>query len=419
MPAKQDAKLRDIGRGVFDIEIDEHGDIKTADGFDTPMIVSLFSDARAFESEVQDPAKRRGWIGDEATGDNTGSKIWLFDQARLTRTVANRVEDAARECVRWLVADGHAISIRRAELVISQEAVRFVVEILTEIGAEKRSFILWEASATNGEFDPAEAVEDISPPPPFVPPPILMGVTQSLDFDGSTESMLSVAAPFGVSSKWTCAMWVKINSIPGVDSSVVDITEPGAQARNRITLAILSASGKWLVQTRGPDNAFSVIFRTQIDSPTISVGSWTHFALTFDSQTLEKHVYINGVEATAVTELQPIAGQVMTDTPDRVIRIGRSLGTPAYVAMRAHSVAVWNDVLAPAEVLAIAGEPDVDLRTSTPVPYGKAPNLRHWYIFGETPTDPGIQEDYGSPTDIDLTADASLTAADLVADVPT
>jgi phage gp46-like protein len=419
MPVKQDAKLQDIGRGIFDIEIDAYGDIRTADGFDTPILVSLFSDARADGSEVPDQGRRRGWIGDEGTEDNTGSKLWLFEQSRLTRTVANRVEDAARECLRWLIADGHAVSIRRAELLIGQEAVRFVVEILTEIGAEKRSFILWEATSTNGEFDPVIPPPTIPPVPPVIPPPILLGVTQSIDFDGVAENMLSAASPLNVGTSYTAAGWVKLLSTPVNTVVLWEFSDPNGNM-NRISMSFASTTGKWRVFSRGNTNLGTGNIDYHINNPLPQLGVWVHHAWSYDTVSGELHIYVNGTEITDLTAIITPQHTPMTDTA-RLASIGRirNGGAGLFVNMRAHSIALWDGILAPEEIAAIAAEPDVDLRTGTPFPYGKASVLRHWYVFGINPTDAGIQEDYGNGGDIDLNVGATITAVDLVSDVPT
>lgn len=423
MPAKQDAKLREIGRGIFDIEIDAYGDIRTADGFDTPIIVSLFSDARADESEVQDTAKRRGWIGDEGTEDNTGSTLWVYEQARLSQRIANQVEDAARKCIQWLIDDGHAISIRRAELLVSQEAVRFTVEILTEVGEEKRSFILWEASGTNGEFDPITLPPTVPPIPPFVPPPILLGVTQSIDMNGVDEFMASNPATVGVTDRWTFAAWFKIVSNPGTNRTLFEVAH-ATTGENRFAASLLVGTQQIQMGANSSSATTQRIYEYVLPVSYV-IGRWHHFALSHNPagpSGPELRVYFDGVDytATVTKPLGDLSYSAQTDTAREMwFGSGRGAAVPR-VNCRFHSGALWNEVLAPSEIAAIAAVPDVDLRTATPVPYGKAGNLVHWHVPGLTPgSDAGIRNDHGTLGTHDL-ADASglITTADLVSDVP-
>jgi phage gp46-like protein len=101
-----DAVLESLGNGTYDFQIADDGDILTADAFDSAIIVSLFADRRADESEVSPAQLRRGWIGNESTPDfEIGSKLWLYYQSRLTQTVLNGVENAAQQALRWFVED--------------------------------------------------------------------------------------------------------------------------------------------------------------------------------------------------------------------------------------------------------------------------------------------------------------------------
>ena len=74
--------------GSFDLVI-ENGDFKTSAGLESPLVVSLFSDRRAFDDEgISDPLRRRGWLGSTIAGGtdhNFGSGLWLYEQARMTK----------------------------------------------------------------------------------------------------------------------------------------------------------------------------------------------------------------------------------------------------------------------------------------------------------------------------------------------
>lgn len=142
-----DAVLQELDGGLFDLKIGFDGDIETDDFFDTAIQVSLFSDKRANESEVLESRKRRGWIGNEVRDDGfeVGSKLWLFEQSRLTRTVMNQVEDAARESLQWLVDDDFAVAIRTTQLTMTTTSITLEVTIeRTTSQVEKFFFELWD-----------------------------------------------------------------------------------------------------------------------------------------------------------------------------------------------------------------------------------------------------------------------------------
>ena len=143
-----DAILVELPSGLYDIAIGPDGDIATADSFDTAIIVSLLTDARADPSLVLESHRRRGWVGNESTpGFEMGSTLWTFEQARFTRNVGDRIAGAARDALQWLVDDGHAVAIRASDVNLVGDQVRLVVVIERASGrTEKLSFDLWETT---------------------------------------------------------------------------------------------------------------------------------------------------------------------------------------------------------------------------------------------------------------------------------
>ena len=96
----------------YDIAFDAQGDIETADQLDTALLMSLFCERRAAPSEMPRPEQRRGWIGNEATpGVEIGSKLWLYEQARATRTTLNGIQAEALSAVNWFVEDELATKV--------------------------------------------------------------------------------------------------------------------------------------------------------------------------------------------------------------------------------------------------------------------------------------------------------------------
>ena len=144
--AKTDAVLTKNGRvkGLFDFSLTADGDILTQDFFDTAILMSFFCERRAASSEVPVSRNRRGWIGNESTpGFEIGSKIWLYEQARITRTTINGVVDAANDSLDWMIDDDIAVS-RNAFATTTTESIILGVDIARPNSpVERRFFKLW------------------------------------------------------------------------------------------------------------------------------------------------------------------------------------------------------------------------------------------------------------------------------------
>lgn len=141
-----DAVLEQLSSGLFDVRFGFDGDLETADSFDTAIVVSLFTHARADPSEVALPERRRGWAGNEYTpGFEIGSTLWVpLEQGRLRRTELNAIEDGAREGLAWFVEQGLAVRISGVRATIT--AAGAVLELTIERSpAEtvRRFFTVW------------------------------------------------------------------------------------------------------------------------------------------------------------------------------------------------------------------------------------------------------------------------------------
>ena len=141
-----DAVLQVNDYGTYDLKIGFDGDIETEDSFDTYILVALLTDARATSSEILDASQRRGWIGNEYTpGFEMGSKLWLYYQSRLTRTVINSIQGEATRALGSLVDEGLAEAIRGTVVTPTTNGVTLEIQIERSPGeTEKRYFDLWQ-----------------------------------------------------------------------------------------------------------------------------------------------------------------------------------------------------------------------------------------------------------------------------------
>lgn len=152
--ATTDAVLSRTEIAKWDLTIDATGDILTADFFDTALLMSIYAEKRASESEVPESRFRRGWIGNESFTDGfeIGSKIWLFEQSRLDRDTLNGITSAAIEGLQWFLSRGFAINLA-INTVLLQGNVTLQIDIFRPNSkVDRRFFSLWDGSGvTNSE----------------------------------------------------------------------------------------------------------------------------------------------------------------------------------------------------------------------------------------------------------------------------
>lgn len=148
-----DIALSKDNRTFFDIDF-ENGDIKTTDGFEMALLMSILGNKRADASEVPSPERRRGWWGNEALDFNDyeiGSKLWLLAQARETQLSLNNAKTYVRNSLEWFLEDGFLDEI----LVIAQYiqvGLERVMEIKIDLIRSQNSvlskgFRIWQNTA--------------------------------------------------------------------------------------------------------------------------------------------------------------------------------------------------------------------------------------------------------------------------------
>ena len=132
----------------WDISLDADGDIATQDFFDTSLLMSLFAEKRANAAEVPTTHLQRGWIGNESFDDEfeIGSKIWLYEQARLDIDTLNSIKSAARDGLQWYVDRDLLVGFTVSGIIINN-GIDLNIELERENSVvERRFFRLWENS---------------------------------------------------------------------------------------------------------------------------------------------------------------------------------------------------------------------------------------------------------------------------------
>jgi phage gp46-like protein len=144
----QDVLLMRNSDGVFDLALsDATKDFSKADGFETAIVVSFFTDARAPVSNIAQPENRRGWVGDILTagiGRSLGSLLWLYEQERNTDVMRNQVAGEAQAALRWMVEDGVAKSVSASIGTVTARNVTILVKIVVPSGNVLEYAVLWD-----------------------------------------------------------------------------------------------------------------------------------------------------------------------------------------------------------------------------------------------------------------------------------
>ncbi|MCK5019188.1 MAG: phage GP46 family protein [Candidatus Peribacteraceae bacterium] len=148
---KRDIKLI-LESGAFDIAI-ETGDLENEEGFDTAIWVSLFTDARAGETQVLSPENRRGWLGNTVSDieeRQLGGLLWLAEQRRLTQDTLNELIDYARKSLNWMVEDNIAQKVEVDGEIVPRNGMALSITITSREGITSSHYIpLWEVTGAN------------------------------------------------------------------------------------------------------------------------------------------------------------------------------------------------------------------------------------------------------------------------------
>ncbi len=131
--------------GLYDLVI-SNGQFEEVDGLETTLLLSLLTDARVDASIVESASQRRGWVGDIFTADTgrqIGSKLWRFDQGRLTQQILNGFGLEADDALAFLVEDSIARSVSTDVERIDTRQINVNILITTNQGRNQQYSILW------------------------------------------------------------------------------------------------------------------------------------------------------------------------------------------------------------------------------------------------------------------------------------
>ena len=145
---KKEIKLI-LENGSFDVVIEE-GDFANEPGFDTSIWLSLFTDARADESQVVKAENRRGWLGNTVSDiedRELGGLLWLVEQRRLNQETLNEVLDYCRKSLQWIVEDQVALKVEVEGNIYPRRGLEVYITITSKSGVTSAHYIpLWEVT---------------------------------------------------------------------------------------------------------------------------------------------------------------------------------------------------------------------------------------------------------------------------------
>jgi phage gp46-like protein len=143
--------MTDIGMFIIDNCVQlklENGDIAGDDGLETAVLISLFSDQRVSEADVEvDGESRRGWWGDvlaDVEGDQIGSKLWLLSRSKIIQSIIPQVETSCTNALQWLLDDGVAASISVEASLVENSGVLIQLSITKPLGENDRYSLIWD-----------------------------------------------------------------------------------------------------------------------------------------------------------------------------------------------------------------------------------------------------------------------------------
>lgn len=136
--------------GYYDIGFTDEGDIETSESLDTAILMSILAEQRAAASEIPDSSHRRGWSGNESTpGFEMGSKVWQFEQARITGSNLAQLGVIITNGLKWLIDDNIASGVSAKAFFRRGRVEAETILIRPSSQVDKSLFELWNNTGAN------------------------------------------------------------------------------------------------------------------------------------------------------------------------------------------------------------------------------------------------------------------------------
>ncbi len=262
-------------------------------------------------------------------------------------------------------------------------------------------------------FDDVRAADEAADVGLFVPQ------RSSIDFDGAAEFMGSGFKLLGIANTWTIAGWFKFGDVATRSGTLLEIHQAaGLNNLIRVFQRDAGPTGPLAIQLFLTDSAGATLQNVSWQN-ILSVGVWHHVAIQWDGTAAGRKLFLDGVDQGVPGFIDTSISGTMTTTA-RAVVVGRAAsGIPNHDGLAA-SLAIWNKILAPAEMTEVynGGSIAFDL-ASDGANYARAANLQHWLQLGRE-LSPNLGKDFGIGVPLlDLEGGAvGITDADRIADVP-
>lgn len=91
--------------GLFVLSV-KNNDLVPVEGMESAILVSLFTDQRLDESQMDIPINRGGWFGNVLTPNRElGSKLWAYENVRVSSGLMGNIRDCAKRSFDWMNKD--------------------------------------------------------------------------------------------------------------------------------------------------------------------------------------------------------------------------------------------------------------------------------------------------------------------------
>jgi phage gp46-like protein len=118
------------------------GDLIGVDGMETALQVSIFTDARLDESEMPDPVRRGGWLGNVFSGRQLGGKLHALENARVSTAYVGKAKEFASRSLDWMIEDGVSRGVV-CNVSANQQTIMHNIAIVGRDGVKYDYRYLW------------------------------------------------------------------------------------------------------------------------------------------------------------------------------------------------------------------------------------------------------------------------------------
>jgi hypothetical protein len=173
----------------------------------------------------------------------------------------------------------------------------------------------------------------------------------ALSLNGTTGEAETTGPVLHTNANFTVAAWVRLSTTNTNGQWVTAVSQNGSQSSS----FVLGDNGSaWAFALRGADASGSAVTVWQIAAPgAVQAGVWTHLVGVYDVGTHEMRLYVNGALAATGEGASPFDSRSTLD-------VGRARTSNSWTGWwpgQVDDVQVWDRIVYPGEIAAIANKP--------------------------------------------------------------